>query len=86
MTSPSIAERWAGLQQTAAEIDARAKRLNWRLVLLTLAIALPYALGWLARSAVIVVWWVASRVWTAALVGWEAAAPKSQGVDGGLGG
>lgn len=76
MTSATVAQRWATFQQTAAEVDAKARTLRPGLVLLTLAIAVPFIVGWVARKAVIVVWWLVSRLWTAVMVGWDAGSPK----------
>ena len=64
---------WAG--NTTEQVARKSAELDPRRVALVLAIALPFALGWLAGKSVRATWAVLSWLWAAAVVGWAASAP-----------
>lgn len=62
-------------------INARAAGVDWRRVLLTLLMVLPFAVFFGVRLVVRAVGWLAAWMWAAGLEGWAAAGPKVS-VDG----
>lgn len=73
------ATTFARAARTADQIRAESRQLDPVKVLLTLAVVLPLAVGWLARKVCLVVWTVFSWVWTAVVVGWRMAGPPGDG-------
>jgi hypothetical protein len=60
-------------------INARAAAVDWRRVLLTMLMALPFALFYVTRLVVRAVGWVLAWLWAACMEGWAAAGPKDAG-------
>ncbi|MFI6883379.1 hypothetical protein [Streptosporangium canum] len=56
-------------------IDAEARQLDPRRALLTIVLAVPFLLGWVARKT----WMVLAWLWTAVLIGWQEAGRPRQG-------
>lgn len=69
------------MDTTLATIRARRAEIDPRKVALLVLIALPVALGWVARKVCLAAWVVVTFVWVAAQQGWKAGAAKSE--DGG---
>lgn len=67
------------LTATVDRIQARADAVDWRRVLLTALMVLPFVLFALARFAVRAVGWVLAWLWAAGMEGWHAAGPKRGG-------
>lgn len=61
--------------RTADQIRAESRQLDPVKVLLTLAMVLPFVLGWLAGMVVRALWTAVAWTWTAAVVGFRAARP-----------
>lgn len=78
MTTPAMLLRAGVLSD---QVRAEAQRIDLRRVLLTLAMVIPFVLGWLAGAVVRVTWLVISWTWAAAVVGWRTA--YGAGDDGG---
>lgn len=70
------------LDATLSRIRAQRREVDWVKVGLTLAFMLPWAVAWVARKVVVVLGVVASFLWSAAVVGWSAAAPAAGEDDG----
>lgn len=64
------------LDATLTTIRARRAQIDPLKVGLILLIALPVALGWMARKVCLVVWVIATFLWVAAQQGWKAGSPK----------
>jgi hypothetical protein len=58
-------------------INARAAAVDWRRALLTLLMAVPFALFYGARLLVRAVGWMLAWLWAAGLEGWVAAGPAT---------
>lgn len=77
MTTLSASEL-AGLS-VQDRIAYRARAVDWRKVLLTVLLILPYVLGWTARLIVRTVGWLLAFAWAAVIEGYQAAAPTPKG-------
>lgn len=66
------------LDATLSAVQAEAKRIDIRKVLLVLLLVLPAALAWSIRMLWRGTAWTASFVIAAGKVGWDAAAPKQR--------
>ena len=65
----------------AAHVEAARReraKLDPATVALTLLMVVPFVIGWVVRKIVAVFWLVGSWLWTSAVVGWRAAAPKRE--------
>lgn len=58
-------------------IEERARAADPRRVLLTVLLAVPFVLGWLAGRA----WLALAYVWSAVIAGWQAATARREGED-----
>lgn len=67
------------LDATLAQVRHEARRIDVAKVLLTLLLAVPFALGWSARMTVRGLAWACSFAAAAAKVGWQAGAAKPTG-------
>lgn len=65
------------MDATLALVRAKRREVDWARLALTLAFALPWALGWVVRKTFVVLGVVASFIWAAAVVGWEAGKPAA---------
>lgn len=65
------------LAATVAAARRERAKLDPAEVALTVLMVLPFALGWVVRKIVGVVWLVVSWLWTSAVIGWRAASPKA---------
>jgi hypothetical protein len=72
MTTATILGR---ASRAVDQIDAEAKQLDPRKVLLTLAMVVPFVLGWLVGMTVRALWATFAWIWTAGVVGFRAARP-----------
>lgn len=66
------------LDATLSRVQAEAKQIDIRKVLLVLLLILPAALAWTVRMLWRATAWTASFVIAAGKVGWDAAAPKQR--------
>lgn len=69
----------ATLDRAVTSARAEVARVDKVQVLLTLAIVVPFLVGWLVRKAWVAAWAIGSWLYAAVLVGWRAAAPRSDG-------
>ncbi len=61
---------------TLDRINARAAVVDWRRILLTVLMVVPFALFYAARVVVRAVAWVLAWLWAAGMEGWAAAGPR----------
>lgn len=59
--------------RVADQVREESRQLDPVKVLVTLAMVIPFALGWLAAKVVAGCWTVVAWVWTAGVVGWRTA-------------
>jgi hypothetical protein len=71
LTATQLAE--LPLQERIAH---RAAAVDWRNVLLTLLLVVPYVVGWTARMVVRAVGWLLAFAWAAVVEGYQAGAGK----------
>lgn len=64
------------LTATVDRINERAAAVDWRRVLLTVLMVLPFIVFATARYVVRAVGWILAWLWAAGMEGWEAAGPK----------
>lgn len=67
------------LTATVDRINERAAMVDWRRVLLTLLMLLPFVVFAAARYTVRAVGWVLAWLWAAGMTGWDAAGPGKAG-------
>jgi hypothetical protein len=60
------------------EISKEAAKLDPRKVAVTILVVVPFMLGWTVRK----LWLALAFLWTAAVVGWREAAPRTPSRDG----
>lgn len=73
MTAPTIAARAAAV---ADQVREESRQLDPVKVVLTLLMVVPFAVGWTVGKLGRGVWLVLAWTWTAAVVGWRAAAAR----------
>ena len=67
---------------TVDRINVRAAAVDWRRILLTILMIVPFVLGWSVRMVARAVGWVLAWLWAAGMEGWAAAGPRSEGGGG----
>lgn len=63
-------------------VNARSRQYQLGRALATLAMTIPFLLGWLVHKTVMVIWLTVAWLWAAVVVGWESAStgnPKGRG-------
>lgn len=67
------------LPMAVARINTRAAAVDWRRILLTALMIVPFVLFFAARIVVRAVGWVLAWLWAAGMEGWAAAGPRREG-------
>lgn len=62
-----------GMGRTADRVRAEARELHPRDVALTVAMILPFLIGWLIGQVSRALWTLFTWIWTAGVVGWRTA-------------
>lgn len=77
MTTQEITMR---LSRLISEVDAEARTLKPGAAALTVVVAPFFALGWLVGLVARAAWFVVAFAWTASVVGFRTARPKTRGL------